>query len=206
MWYAHWLTATPVPLLVCIVDSWFALLTQLKDFTQIQMPETAGPRPALTTAQSELAKNHWKHMVQKSLVVLDAVKARRWVPRSLVPRILPPMAPPPLKAPPPKATMRDPPPWWLEAEPGVVYSKNGLPQKAPPSNLAPCWGPGDTIAVTKTPPGFPSRPRVTYSRDGVVSMNDRAMVTAMKWLDLIERLIPEEDIKARQCPQPLVHG
>ena len=52
----------------------------------------------------------------------------------------------------------------------------------------------------------PSRPRVAYSRDGVVSMNARAMVTAMKWLDLIERLIPEEDIKARQCPQPLVHG
>ena len=160
MCYVHWFTTTPVSLLVCIVDSWFVLLTQLKEFTQIQMPETAGPRTVpLTAAQSERATHHWKHLVQKSLVVLNAVKARNWVPRSLVPRVLPPMAPPPLKAPPPKATMRDPPAWWLEADPGVVYSKTGLPQKAAPSNIAPCFGP--TTAVTKTPPGFPSRPRVT---------------------------------------------
>ena len=55
----------------------------------------------------------------------------------------------------------------------MVYSKTGLPQKAAPSNIAPCFGP--TTAVTKTPPGFPSRPRVTHNRDGVGAELDRAL-------------------------------
>ncbi len=55
----------------------------------------------------------------------------------------------------------------------MVCSKTGLPQKAAPSNIAPCFGP--TTAVTKTPPGFPSRPRVTHNRDGVGAELDRAL-------------------------------